>query len=313
MKKYIFFIVLLVLNNQLIFSQKVGTKLKKKFVVDDAKVSRNVQLFEIDKYDLRGNKILSENIYESVIFEYDENNNLIHIKSSDESEIWYEPTEDGKDYTYKDNNGMYTEYEFKTNYYKWVLNNEPYYKTTEEHFLDNNGNDIYVKAKDVEFGEEKEYEFWYEYNQNGKLIHEYGGSTETFIEYDLFGRKTKLIEKNLVDGKMEEKISSYYYDENGKLIHLSRTDGYEQWWKYYASSGLQKHYKDNQGNETRYNEMGKEIYNKNNKNFETWHEYNAYGEITYYKTNNGFEIFYIYDYYPNGMKKTVKEFRTIND
>ena len=312
MKRNIFFIILLIFINQFIFSQKVGTKFLKHFEVNGVKVARNVQLFEIDKYDSRGNKIAIDCVSFSEVSEYDENNNLIHQKSSDGLEIWYEYDKDGKNFTCKDNYGMYTEYEYKTNYYKWILNNEPYYKQTEEHYLDNNGNDIYVKETDVELGEETISENWYEYDQNGNIVHAYNAFSETLIEYDLTGRRIKLIEKKIVDGKKEEKISNYDYDDNGKLIHLIRTDGYEQWWEYYAS-GVKKNYKDNQGAEKRYNEIEKEIYSKNSNNFETWHEYNTDGEIIYYKTNNDFECFYIYDYYPNGKKRTVKEFRTIKN
>ena len=127
------------------------------------------------------------------IAKYDENNNLIYYKDSDNYEYWKEYDENNNEIHYKNSD----------NYEYWKEYDE---NNKEIHYKNSNG-----------------YEYWNEYDENNKCIH-YKDSYnyEYWKKYDSNGNVTYYKDSNGNEYWKE-------YDENNNLIYYKHSNGHEEW------------------------------------------------------------------------------------
>jgi len=190
-------------------------------------------------YNTKGNMIHRKDSsgYE-IWFEYDEKGNLIHRKDSSGYEIWYDEKgnrihckySDGYEEWY-DERGNIRHIKDSSGYEKWYDEEGNVIKQTygtsniklvkqsqeEDPFYDEQGRKIYER------NEKTGIEEWYEYDEQGNVIHWKDSSgNEEWYEYDEQGRK--IYERNEKTG-IEE-----WFDEKGNVIHWKDSGGYEEWY-----------------------------------------------------------------------------------
>jgi len=198
-------------NDLVIFEVEVlGSAIEEndKLVTDKMKIVRILdkneykEFLTVKEYDKNGNVIYwcSPNSHNYQWNEYDQNNNLIHLKSSSGFECWYEYDKNNNMVRCKNNNG----YEI---WYKYDQNNKViYYKDSDDiecqYKYDQNNNAIYYKhiTKNEIFESRREYnennkeiycecsngfEFWKEWDKNNNLIYyKDSNNVEMWSEYD---------------------------------------------------------------------------------------------------------------------------------
>lgn len=254
MKKILF--ILLILLNSNIFAERIY----KEFQIDGKTISKwvdaDVTTYKYDangnlinekysngdksweswyEYDANGNKIHSKWTNDAgnnieTWYEYDENGNLVHEKYSDGYEYWY--NEDGQITGTSD--GWNTEY-FKTYDTNGNLIKEVNYDSGYQVFYeyDSEGRLIHEKSSSMIFPDNTPNETWYEYDANGnKKIHKKESiGAEYWQEYDAKGNK--IYEKNSYG---QEFWCEYKYDAKGNLIYKKFTsasgDTSEEWYEY---------------------------------------------------------------------------------
>ena len=250
--------------------------------------------YEYDKY--------TDNFLPTDVNEYDENNNLIHYKDSDD-EWWKKYDEKGNLIYYRDHDGYEEWYKYDNNnnnlihcetskgFEEWIdfdkngneihfTNSEGYEEYNE---YDENNNLIHLKTSDG-------YEEWYKYDDNNNLIHcETSDGYEQWNKYDEKGNVTHF--KNSND--YEE---WYEYDEKGNVIHFKDSDGYE-YWKDYNENHNKIHFKNSVGYEKwkDYDENHNEIHYKDSDGFEYWKDYNEENSLIHYRHCSGVEYWFGYD------------------
>lgn len=225
------------------------------------------------QYDEKGNLIyqkthyyLPENI-EEYWYEYDENKNLIHSKNSNGYEEWYK---------YNQNNILIhlTSTSYKQEIYEYNSNQ----KLTCKKIANKWG--YYDDDGKPEFEE-----YFYEYDENGNLIHENLPfcREETWYEYD---KNNKLIYKKFtVWGNTSEHW--YKYDKNGNLINEKDSLNHEI---VYDSHGRKLYYKDELYEE--YDINDNLIYRKQG-NDEEWNDYDSKSRKFHTKKRNILNYRYI--------------------
>ena len=237
--------------------EKIDHMLCKKVTVKGKKVKRWVMLSQIKDFDEEGNEFHGKDDRHEYWQEYDANKKLTYKKEFFRLDPWYEydPTrppdyEEWYEYDSKGNllHKKNTKGEEKT--YKYNSIGNMIHETNSdgrEKRYGQKGNLIYEK----DFGIETWYEYdswgnkirttnsngnevYYEYDQNGKLIHEFYKRTseqstylEIWYEYDSNGNKTHEKYSDISD-------TWYEYDSKGNITHMKDTyaDGSEFWYEY---------------------------------------------------------------------------------
>ena len=220
-----------------------GTPIYKSFVENGEEIYRWAVLIWINEFDVNGRKIYEkyqsyDGDIEEYWFEYNDNGNLLSIKSSDGRNAWFEYDKNGNEIHYKNSRGF--EY--------WVE-------------YDSNGNKVHMKYS---IGSE----FWSEYDTNGNKTHSIDSDgNESWYEYDANGNKTHSIDS---DGNE----SWYEYDANGNEIHYRNSTGDESWTEYDANNNI-IYNKDSDGDEIwyQYDFSGNKKRTKTSNGYESWYEY----------------------------------------
>ncbi|MBR5934182.1 MAG: hypothetical protein IK002_09370 [Treponema sp.] len=303
MKKNFFVITSILLFSWFCFSQELGDK-----------VYKPIPNFVSVKY---------------IFFqEFDNNGNLLHFKRYDGHEKWFKYDERGNKIYYKFSFGSDDDGHEEC----WEYNQQGkliYYKNIREsydikYFYDSYGNE----TEEIDSrGYEKKYE--YEYDENGKIIHEiYNNTFETWYNYDSSG---KLIYKKESSGKEYW----YEYDSKGNLVHIKGSREDEHWWTYdangyliyeearnfrrwydYDTDGHVVYEKDGSGGEDwyKYDQAGNKIYHRLKNSYFEFEEiwgYDEHGKENYYRNSSGYESFNEYEFYPNGKVRMVKTYETL--
>ena len=164
----------------------VGEDLDKDVIVDGEMVSKYLEAFAIEDYDINGNKVHYKNSNDiEKWYEYDSNGNMIHFKDNfswEGREEWYDYDSNGNKIHSKDRDGDEWWYEY-----------------------DSKGNEIYSEDSDGN-------EWWYEYDDKGNKIHykaSIGGGDEEWYDYVFWD-----------NGKLKAKITyishecNYDYDDD---------------------------------------------------------------------------------------------------
>ena len=116
MKRFTFLAVFFILG-ALAFSAEVGEKTYKEVIVNGKTRSKWVEVLSISEYDNNENLIhFKDSNGSEVWYKYDSNGNLIHSQNSHGLEKWYEYDSNGNQIHYKDNDGE--EYWHEYTYWK---------------------------------------------------------------------------------------------------------------------------------------------------------------------------------------------------
>lgn len=229
-------------------------------------------------------------------FDYDDNENLIHEKttiksnissySSRESEIWYEYDKDGNEIHSKASFGIET---WKTYNDKGVLIQE---KRLDDGIL----TDLF------------------EYNDQGKEIHSYLSSEDYFLEtYHEFDQDNRLIYSK---GIFNDNVTESYYEYDDKGLLKSRTSSDGSFVKYeYDIEGRKIKISSSIYGETFYEYDGDNLIHEFNELYERFREFDKNNNITYYyyKPVNGEtnEKWTEYEYWDNDSIKKKIVYRRI--
>ena len=139
------------------------------------------------------------------------------------------------------------------------------------------------RVRTITYGDYSYYEFRYEYNAKGQLIHDIyskghqrNGESYKSETWHTYNKKGHNIYSKSSDGKEYW----YEYDRNGNEIHTEDSDGNETWSEY-NSKGRLLHYKSSHGYEYWYqwDDNGKLIYSKGSDGKEEWREYDTHGNL----------------------------------
>ncbi len=234
MKRYFFFLIILIAFINTIMAQSIGDKVYKELTIDNQIVYKWCELYSIKEYNEQGKETRYTNSMIDRINTYDYNGNKTYTK-----EIIFWSTPDVYETTYKYNNfgkvineksekngqnntEIFYEYDSKGN----LIHTK---SDTQEEWndYDDKNNIIHakIKSKIENSNLKKETDSYYEYNEKGKLIHfqkiAYGKIEQDSI-YIWDGEKTITYRKEIIfnDGK-----PAYYYEykyevnEKGILSH----------------------------------------------------------------------------------------------
>ena len=231
-------------------------------------------LYEISKYDERGNEISHKVPGGEITFKYDDHGNMIERDSKVARTHTF--------YKYDDNNNCIYEEGYDkcdmTNYKVWREYDENnglvYHKTIENKNVYRDEKDVDVNQPDYTV-ESKVFESWYKYNSNGNVIYKnHGEGVESWFEYD----------------------------EHGNLIHTKSCgpDSCFEEWSEFDSDNREVHFKNSHNDETwrEYDSKGNMIHVKQTTEVheeEYWQEFDEFGNVTFYKDSYDNEIKYKYD------------------
>ena len=210
----------------IVYPQKVGERVYKPFLLWDSVEYRWAKCIDIEEFNMNGNAILLNSESGITSFEYDEKGNLIHIKNPLGDE-WYEYDEQNR-LTIFDSSWRKATIEYSEKYQKKTLDDGDEGITVIEEYYDDFGNIIKYKMEDFLEDYNYVYEYWKEYNKQGKEI-KFSNSVgeETSFDYDLDGKLVKRSEKKTDGNKTVFVITKYEYNSEGNLIAEKRSDGYE--------------------------------------------------------------------------------------
>ena len=228
-------------------------------------------------------------------YEYDSKGNKVHYKSTMGHDEWW---------TYDSKNNV-------------IEYNSTFLGSSTTLYAYNKKGLLYKEKHISKYGESEKY---YEYDDNGNLIHyktSYQGD-EYYAKYDEKGRLIlkedpygnvlfELIEEydkngNLTNYKDEDIEICYEYDENNKLIYKKEVDINENYTteEWYDNAGVLKHQKTIRDSvlsswyEENWYENGKIVHYKD-KNTELWFEYSNNYKNIHTKGNDGFQAWETYD------------------
>lgn len=269
--------------------ENMNEKIYKGFIVSGNKVCRWVKKIDekIFEYDSNGH-IVHEKDSEGFEkwYEYDEKGNEIHLKESDGFEVWHEYDENGnKIHTYDNWFGDEFWYEYDKNG-KQIY--EKHSNGFEKNFIyDEFGHDVTFIDK-IEYNQKGRViyrkliwgdEFWYEYDENNKIIYrkfqnQYN-EKEYWYEYLVNGnkiaKKEKRYERQYKRGKKVNEWIEFLseYDSNGNKKHSKSSDGNEEWYEYDEKGSLIYHKYISLTEETENTEIFYEIEYDSNGNITT--------------------------------------------
>ncbi len=221
---------------------------------------------------IEGKKILKQLLCIEIC-EYDENENLIHLKNNTGTEKWYDYDDAGNCIYRKDNKDFELWYEYDENGNLICEKDKKNYKCSYEYEYDKNGNVIYWKNSAGA-------ECWKVYDKSGKLIEQVNEEDGTAS----WQRIENNSGKECVSYELENEgiLTNYDYDKNGNLLECSSFIPYRQ-----TNLG---------GTFYEYDEKGNLIYKK-------------YTEDEYVVIEEFFE----YEYYSSGRKKIAITYEILNE
>ena len=177
-------------------------------------------------------------------YEYDENDRLVKIRSSEypEGETFYEYDEKGNiiKMVIMDDMGKETIINKRYN----DLNEEIYHRYVDDH-ISVSVESVYTHygngkiSREIRFVKSKGLGDYYtikEYDENGNCIHCTGVLTEEFFEYDEHNHITKLTTINKDSSFPNKTIETYKntYDTDGDIIKIEYSDGRIKTFEYYV-------------------------------------------------------------------------------
>lgn len=280
LKKLSILFAVLQIFTALAFSQE---KVYKQFSINGETVNRWVTLSSFEEYDENENLIhIKHYDYKAESwYEYNSDGKVIHTKKNGDYQSWYKYDSQGRAVSFKDTYGTVRTDKYTSKgriaYYK-----NKYKDAVIEYNLD--GKIIHANDK------KNKYEEWYYYDEKGNLIRKVDSDNgEIRYEYDSAGNEIYRVEYN--DAEIWHE-----YDENGNCIHFKSSNGYEDW--------------------SEYNSDGKLIYQKTNKGEITTYDYDEAGRQIHYKMSKEKkveDVYYEFEFYPNGKIKTRTCYKTNQD
>lgn len=298
---FIFCFFLLTLGH----AQKVGERVYKPFALWDEVEYRWGECIVIDDYNLEGNVIISNTEIGITSYEYDDRGNLIHVKEPlTDTWSWYD---DQNRLTIYKCSWRTATIEYSEKYKKTTLDDGDDGITVIEEYYDDFGNITKYKMEDFFDDGSSVYEYWKEYNKQGKEIKfRNNKGEETSFDYDQDEKLVSCLETKIDGDKTVFFTINYEYNSDGKLIAEKRSDGYEIVYEY-DTEGDKNSSIDSNGVITKYNKDGHIIYYKDKKR-EYCEKIDSRGNVIYVKIDSS-EWVDEYEYYPNGKRKTRKVYK----
>ena len=210
--------VFIILVSTALSATEIGDKVYMEIEIDGDKVGKWVTFCVIEEYDANGWLIYENSLNEETRYERNKYGSKIYQKSSDGSEIWFEPkyNKNNKLIYRKSSTGIEEWFEYDKNgnniHHKKSDGAEEWYE------YDSKGNRIRAKQSDG-------FEIWREYDNKGNLVHvKTSDGRELWYKYDKTGNTsiaehkdgTVIITKSeyYEDGKTLKKVMRYAYDRH---------------------------------------------------------------------------------------------------